>query len=136
MEAKKDFYNLVGEICRKDDRYKEDAYEFLMQGLYFTQSRLKRQGHIRGAELVEGLRDLAVEKYGPMAKTVLHHWGIRQTRDFGNIVFNMIDKKILSKTEEDSIDDFNEVYDFEKAFENLIRQNIIRALKNGINKDE
>jgi len=128
MEAKKDFYRLVGAICRKDGRYKADSYEFLMQALYFTQNRLNRQGHVTGRELAEGLRDFAVEKYGPMAKTVLHHWGIKKTRDFGNIVFNMIDRRILARTEGDSVDDFNDVYDFDKAFENLIRENIIRAI--------
>jgi uncharacterized repeat protein (TIGR04138 family) len=87
-----------------------------MQVLGFTQQKLKRQGHLTAKELLDGLRDFAIEQYGPMAKTVLNHWGLKRTEDIGNIVFNMIEKKMLSKTESDSLDDFKNVYDFQEAF--------------------
>lgn len=124
MEEKKDFFQVIDEICAEDTRYKPDSYEFVMQGLYFTQKKLKKDSHISGRELLDGLRKLAVEEYGPMARTVLQHWGIRGTQDFGNIVFNMINKKILSKTEEDSIDDFKDIYDFESAFGNFFQDGV------------
>ena len=129
MEEKKDFYQVIEEICAKDNRYKVDAYEFLMQALHLTQSKLKKQAHISGKELLEGIRELIIEQYGPMSKTVLAHWGINKTLDFGNIVFNMVDKKILSKTEEDSLGDFKDVYDFEKAFGNVLRDVVIKESK-------
>jgi len=129
MTEKKDFYRAVEEICEKDKRYKSDGYEFLMQALYFTQKKLKKQTHVSGKELSEGLRDFAIEQYGPMAKTVLKHWGITRTQDFGSIVFNMIDRKILSKTDEDSIDDFKDVYDFEVAFGNILPESIAKEIK-------
>jgi len=119
MEEKRDFYQLVDEVCAEDPRYKPDAYEFLMQGLYFTQSKLKRQGHLSGKELAEGLRDFAIEQFGPMAKTVLEHWGIHKTQDFGIMVFNMIEKKLLSKNDDDHCQDFDDVYGFEEAFGNV-----------------
>ena len=120
MEEKKDFYQVVEDVCAQDKRYKSDAYEFLMQALHFTQTKLKREKHVTGRELLEGIREFTIEQYGPMAKTVLGHWGINKTEDFGNIVFNMVDKKLLSKTQEDSIDDFKEVYDFQAAFGNVL----------------
>jgi len=126
MQENKDFYRTVELICAKDSRYKPDAYEFVIQALYFTQKKLKKQAHISGKELSEGLRDFAIEQFGPMAKTVLTHWGITRTQDFGKIVFNMIDKKLLSKTEEDSITDFSDVYDFEVAFANVLRDSVIK----------
>jgi uncharacterized repeat protein (TIGR04138 family) len=126
MKEKKDFYQLVEEICAQDPRYKPDAYEFLMQALYFTQKKLNRKGHVCGKELTEGLRDFAIDQYGPMVKTVLSHWGITKTQDFGNMVFNMIDKGLLSKTEEDSIEDFKGVFDFEEAFRNVLRDSVIK----------
>ena len=128
METKKNFYQIIEEICVKDSRYKPDAYEFLMQALHFTQNKLKRQTHVTGRELLEGIREFAIEQYGPMAKTVLEHWGITKTQDFGNIVFNMVDKKMLSKTEEDSIDAFKDVYDFASAFGNVLRNSIIKNI--------
>jgi uncharacterized repeat protein (TIGR04138 family) len=120
MEEKKDFYQVIEEIYAVDPRYHADSYEFLMQGLHFTQNKLKKNGHLSGKELTAGLRDFAVELYGPLAKTVLNYWGIHQTKDFGNIVFNLIDKKILFKTEEDSLEDFHAVYDFDSAFADIL----------------
>jgi len=126
MEEKKDFHQLAEEIYLEDPRYKPDAYEFLMQGLYFTQKKLSRKGHVTGKELSEGMRDFAIEQFGPMVKTVFSHWGITGTCDFGNIVYNMIKKGMLSRTEEDSIDDFKEVFDFQEAFANVLRDSVIK----------
>ena len=128
MDKKKDFYDVVGEIYEKDRRYNPDAYEFIIQALHFTQKKLKKQTHVSGRELSEGLRDFAIEQFGPMAKTVLTRWGISKTQDYGNIVFNMIEKKLLSKTEEDSITDFNDVYDLESVFANVIRDSVIKSI--------
>ncbi|MCX5702071.1 MAG: hypothetical protein NTW64_03720 [Candidatus Omnitrophica bacterium] len=125
MKEKKDFYQVIEEICAGDDRYKPDSYEFVMQALNFTQTKLKKQGHLSGQELLEGIRQFAIEQYGPMAKTVLNHWGINKTEDFGNIVFNMVKQKLLSKTENDSADDFKDIYDFDVVFSNVLGDSII-----------
>ncbi len=120
MAEKKDFYEIVEKICLSDSRYKADAYEFLMQGLYFTQDKIKRKGHLTGGELLQGLREFAIKQYGPMAKNVFNHWGIHETQDFGHIVFNMIEEKLLAKTETDSLNDFKDVYDFDTVFANVL----------------
>jgi uncharacterized repeat protein (TIGR04138 family) len=121
MEELKSFYQAISEICSRDQRYKPDSYEFVMQALNFTQKEFKKEGHISGQELLEGIRKFALEQYGPMAKTVLQHWGITRTSDFGNIVFNMIGQKLLSKTENDTQRDFEDVYDFETAFKHIVK---------------
>ncbi|MFA5362505.1 MAG: Minf_1886 family protein [Candidatus Omnitrophota bacterium] len=114
------FYAVVEDICERDKRYKPDSYEFVMEGVRFSQMRFKKAGHVSGRELAEGVRELAVKKFGPMAKSVLQYWGMTRTEDIGNIVFNMIDKKILQKTEMDTLDDFKDVYNFEEAFKNVL----------------
>ena len=111
------FYKKVEEITEKDTRYKADAYEFVMHALWFTQERLNRKSHVSGKELLEGIRDFGLDQYGPMTKTVLLHWGIKRTEDFGEIVFNMVDNGLMGKTETDSRNDFKNVYDFEKVFD-------------------
>jgi uncharacterized repeat protein (TIGR04138 family) len=116
-----DFRLAVDEICARDRRYKPDGYEFVMQALNFTQKKLKRPGHVSGRELAEGMRDLALKLYGPMSKTVLNHWGVHSTSDFGGIVFNLIGKKVLSRTESDCEADFENVYDFENAFKPVVK---------------
>ena len=118
------FLDLVTDICAEDLRYKPDAYEFVLGGLGFTQSQLKKSTHIIGQELAFGLRDYAINQYGALAQRVLAHWGITQTQDFGNIVFKMIEKKLLAKTEEDTLSDFNSVYDFSVAFANILAQTV------------
>ena len=111
-----DFYKKVRQIVKKDSRFKPDAYEFVMQGLWFTQKKLKRDSHVSGRELLDGIRDFALEQYGPMARTVFAHWGVENTADFGEIVFNMVENGLMSKTEKDSRDDFRDVFDFSEAF--------------------
>jgi len=127
MEWKRDFYKEVEAIFAKDNRYKPDVYEFVFQALRFTQGKLQKEGHLTGEELSRGLRNFAIEQYGPLAMTVLNHWGVFKTQDFGNIVFNMIDGRLLAKTETDRIDDFTDVYDFKEAFGNVLGDSLMNG---------
>ncbi|MFH1577570.1 MAG: Minf_1886 family protein [Candidatus Omnitrophota bacterium] len=111
------FYEAVEKIAQKDPRYKPDAYEFVMQALGFTQRKLNRKGHVSGRDLLEGIREFGLDQYGPMVKTVFNHWGVKKTGDFGEIVFNMIENRLMGKSDKDSLDDFQDVYDFEEAFD-------------------
>lgn len=113
----------LDEILKHDKRYDRDSYYFVRDGLDYTLKMLKKQGrvagtprHVSGPELLEGLRRFAIDQFGPMAKTVLSHWGVRRCSDFGEIVFNMVEKGILGRTEQDSRDDFKRGYDFNEAF--------------------
>ena len=109
-------------LIEKDGRYTRDAYGFVQEALNFTQEHIKKENsgkprHVSGQELLEGIRVFALQQFGPMTRTVLDEWGIRNCEDFGEIVFNMVEHKILSKTEKDSRDDFKGGYDFRDAFE-------------------
>ena len=115
------FDEVIQRIISRDSRYHRDAYFFLREGLDHTQKRLvegKRAEprHVTGQELLRGLRDYALGQFGPMAKTVLNEWGIRTCEDFGEIVFNMVDEGLLSKTENDSREDFGGGFEFDEAF--------------------
>lgn len=116
-------FNEVIQLIQKDDtRYETGAYLFMRQALDFTLTRIREQEeetqhrHVTGQELCEGIRDHAIEQYGPMAMTLLEHWGITGTEDFGQIVFNLVEFGVFGKTETDSVEDFNAVYDFRKVF--------------------
>jgi uncharacterized repeat protein (TIGR04138 family) len=74
------------------------------------------QRHVSGAQLCLGLRDYAIQQYGLMSRSVLNRWGIRSTRDFGHIIFAMVDAGLMRKTEDDSLEDFEGVYEFDEAF--------------------
>ena len=107
---------LLRQILEKDPRYALEAYLFVLEALFYARKKLNKEGHVTGQELLEGIKDLASQRYGLMAKTVLEHWGIKRTLDFGNIVFNMVNDKVLGKTSADSIDDFKDIYDFDEVF--------------------
>ncbi|MDD3375285.1 MAG: hypothetical protein PHY73_06160 [Candidatus Omnitrophica bacterium] len=111
-----EFDNVVDKICVKDNRYKREAYEFVMEALSFTQKKFRRSKHVAGKELLEGIRQLLEDKFGLMVLTVLEHWGVKTTEDFGHIVFNLVENKILSKTEEDTLESFQQAYDFHEVF--------------------
>lgn len=74
------------------------------------------QRHVSGQQLCLGLRDYAIQRYGMMAKPVLHRWGIRNTRDFGQIIFAMVEAGLMRKTDDDTLADFEGVYEFDEAF--------------------
>jgi uncharacterized repeat protein (TIGR04138 family) len=114
----------LDELVRNDPRYASEAYEFVFLALGHTQKLLGRvqpvggveqEHHVRGPELLNGIRDLALQEFGLMARTVFRMWGINSTADFGEIVFNLIDAGLMSKTEEDQRLDFHDVYDLDEA---------------------
>ena len=101
----------------RDDRFGRDAYRFVQEGLEFTVQRRGKRGHVSPRELLEGLRDLAKDRFGLMARTVLNQWGVTKTSDFGDIVFNLVDEQIMSKEDSDTREDFADVYDFVDVFD-------------------
>ncbi len=116
-ELRKEVTSKIETIRSLDERYHEDAYLFVIDAVESVLIEISEVRHISGEELCDGLRKLAIARFGPMAKEVLNFWGVRGTEDFGNIVFNLVDAGLLLKTERDRIDDFIGVYDFDEAFE-------------------
>lgn len=108
---------IMERLRRRYPMYHETAYLFILAALHYTIERLGEARHISGRELASGCRDLAIERYGPMARSVLEYWGLRGTRDFGEIVFALVELGILVKQDGDSVDDFDGVFCFAEAFE-------------------
>ena len=114
---------MIRTIREDDPRYARGAYYFLRQALDYSLKELHKRGeldrsnHLSGQQLLQGIRLYAIDQYGPMARTVLEHWGIKNCRDFGNIVFNLVECRVLGKTDEDSPEDFNAGYTFKDAFD-------------------
>lgn len=103
-------------LREQNPRFQDMAYVFVLRALHHVLQRLGEPRHISGRELAEGVRELALEQYGPMARTVLEHWGIHETGDVGDIVFALVEAGILIKQDEDTRADFEGVYDFDEAF--------------------
>lgn len=107
---------ILKEIVAKDPRYRPDAYRFVFEALEHTIRKLGERRHVTGKELCEGLRDLARQQFGGLARMVLHGWGIRRTEDVGELVFNLVQAGLMGKTDQDTRDDFRDGFDFSKAF--------------------
>ena len=114
----------IQKIVRKDARYKAAAYYFIFDALDWTITRMQKVRHVTGKELLKGIREYAVEHFGFLARTVLAEWGVDRTGDFGEIVFNLVEAGLLSRTEHDTRQDFVDVYDFEEAFELEFRRSL------------
>jgi len=140
------FRDELARIIANDPRYSIEAYAFVIESLNHARnqklkgkghdrdqkrpSRTARSerpdspaskksrvsGHVAGQELCESVRKLALRQYGLLAATVLDHWGVRSTSDIGEIVYNLIAAGDLEKTPSDSRSDFDDVFDFERAF--------------------
>ena len=104
-------------IRAREPRFHESAYLFVLAALEYCQVRRRERRHIGGRELAEACRDLALERFGVMASTVLEHWGVRSTADLGDIVFTLVDLGLLISQPTDSREEFVDVYDFDQAFE-------------------
>jgi len=107
-------------------RYHPDAYRYVFEALQFTQEKLHKpqptadeedSAHISGRELLDGIRELALRRFGMLARDVFRHWGVNATEDFGKIVFELVERGEMRKTEHDRISDFFEVYDFQAALD-------------------
>lgn len=129
----------ITRLLEEDRRYKFEAYAFIFEALHYAQDVLgigaesqteqtdesAEEGetpagperHVTGRELCDAIRRYAIEQYGYMAKTVLNSWGIHGTGDFGEIVFNLIRIGQMRKTPSDTRVDFDDLYDFDVAFQ-------------------
>lgn len=116
------FNEAVIAAVEKDEKYRPDGYQFLRESLEATikkRSKGKQQAvsqHVTASELLEGFRRLALKEFGPMAPTVLGYWGIQSCRDIGMMVFHLVEAGAFGRTDDDTLDGFNDGFDFHEAF--------------------
>ena len=115
-------------------RYHPQAYVFVTEALRQAQELVgkdsledEESAHISGRELLEGVRVLGLKQFGMMAPSVFGAWGITATEDFGHIVFEMVERDELRKTERDQLSDFCDVYNFAEAFQESYAINTAKA---------
>ncbi|MDA3925623.1 MAG: hypothetical protein PF904_13070 [Kiritimatiellae bacterium] len=111
----------INQICKKDRRFSVNSYFFIMDALTVASKQINKKEpdhshHLSGAELSNGIKDYALKRFGCMSYTVMDLWGLNKTADFGAIVYNLIAVGLLGKSGDDSIDDFNDIFDFKDMF--------------------
>ena len=105
-----EFERNLRSILQKDRRYSLDAYLFVFEALEHRISKIGKKRHVTGCELLEGIREVLLERYGFLSLALLERWGITKTSDFGEIVFNLVNEGLLKKTETDNMSDFENVF--------------------------
>ncbi|MHC4711872.1 MAG: Minf_1886 family protein [Planctomycetota bacterium] len=117
MTGSSDSMKKVRELAAKEGRHDAQAYLFVFQALEHTLRRIGRRRHVTGQELLKGIKDLALANFGAMGKAVFNQWGVRDSTDFGHIVFALVGAGLMSKTDTDDMSDFSEGFDFDETFE-------------------
>lgn len=107
----------IEELAREDRRYPPGAYLLVFEGLELALSRLPARRHVAPRELVEGIRDAAVDQWGLLARTVLESWNVRTTSDVGDLVFNLIARGLLVAGDEDQRGQFDDLFEFREGFD-------------------
>lgn len=103
---------VLARLRARGGAFHEQAYLFVLASIEFLQGRLEARRHVSGEELAWGCRDFAIQQFGPMARTVLAHWGVRRSEDFGRIVFTLVEVGLLVTQPGDREQDFAGRYDF------------------------
>ena len=115
-------------LLQEDQRFKLEAYQFIREALQYAHEHLELimvedaddpagPKHLTGQQLCQACRLYAIEQYGYLARMVLASWGLHSTSDFGELVYNLIRIEQMRKSDTDRREDFDDVYQFEDAFE-------------------
>jgi uncharacterized repeat protein (TIGR04138 family) len=103
----------IQELARLDGRFDAQAFGFIGEGLrhaaklYGKDAPGCAERHLTATQLVEGVLELAVERFGMLAELVLRSWGVKRSEDVGSITFLFIEHGIFSKQPSDRLEDFS-----------------------------
>ena len=115
----------IQQVVQADGRYPLDAFVFLHEALeraagdtFGEEAQAREPGsrHVSGRQLCNALREEALERWGMLAGTVLRKWNVCSTLDFGNMVYLLVSNGLMHKTDEDSLEDFRDIFDFDESF--------------------
>jgi uncharacterized repeat protein (TIGR04138 family) len=117
------FTDMIETVLREDGRFRVQACQFLHEALGRAVNEVHgdeaRHGHVSGQALCEALRELAWDRYGPLAPTVLQRWGITSSYNFGELVYLLIEHDLMGKEDGDTVEDFRDGFDMERDFDRV-----------------
>ncbi len=111
-------------LSGRDTRYQPDGYGFVLASLDFVREKRSLTGHIEASDIIDGVIELSLMKFGPLAEQVLKKWGIVETIDIGTIVYNLISMEILSRTSDDKLSNF----ETDKSVKTLLKSTKIHKI--------
>ena len=106
-------WDAVDRIRDSDPRFRREAYGFVLMALGLAVEALPAERredparhHLSGQELLNSVVELARREFGPLAPTVFAEWGVRESADVGELVFQLVESGQLSARPEDRREDF------------------------------
>jgi uncharacterized repeat protein (TIGR04138 family) len=117
MRHEPDFWDAIRRIREQDDRFSQEAYPFVMEGLEYTLHHIGERRHVSARELLDGLCLYSKERFGVLGVEVMGNWGIRNAFDIGQIVFQLVEAGILARQKSDRLEDFDIEFDLREAIE-------------------
>ena len=124
-------------LALQDGRYSPEAFRFLYESLEHALRLTGREHaegtdrHVSGREVLEGMRACATQQFGPLAAHVWRSWGVKESLDWGRIVFLLVEHKLLKRQEGDTIEDFADNFDFDEVFEKSYRPQVPKLQADG-----
>ena len=124
-------------LALQDGRYSPEAFRFLYESLeqaLILAGRAHAEGvdrHVTGREVLLGMRACATLQFGPLAAHVWRSWGVKESLDWGHIVFLLVEHKLLKRQEGDKLEDFAENFDFDEVFERSYRPQVPKLQAGG-----
>ena len=125
----------IEELARQDGRFAVEAFAFVGEGLRHAAKRSGKdqatgsERHLTAGELVEGVLDLAAERFGLLADLVLRSWGLTGSGDIGSITFTLISHGVFSKQPSDRLEDFLAGPDFASDLVARCRTRLLSAAR-------
>ena len=103
------FENAVKELIHRYPQYSAEAYDFVRAGLEHASahySKGEKASHLTAEQLYAGAFSYALSEYGPLATKVLQFWGIYSNKDFGDVVYKLIEVGVFGKQKGDTQEEF------------------------------
>lgn len=130
------------QIALRDGRFSPEAFYFLFEALELAVKLAGKEGlqgparHVTGREVLAGMREEALVRFGPLAAHVWRSWGINEPIDWGRVVFLLVDHGLLKRQDDDTLEDFRESFDFDAVFVDAYRARLTSALSAKPQQDE
>ena len=105
-------YEFFKKISAQQKTYTIELFDLVYAGVISAQDLFANVRHVGAKEVCASIKELIYKKYGCMSRTVLEHYGAKDTMDFGKVIYLLIEGGMLASSPDDKLSDFEKTFDF------------------------